>query len=87
VLRLPAALDHFKPGLGDVAIVLAFVGPRCEEAVAVLIDSVNVDDQSVVIERTASERGGRRDVRENRKTRAAVRTAMIRTSPCRPCGG
>jgi hypothetical protein len=87
VLRLPTALDHFKPGLGDVAIVLAFVGPRWAEAVAVLIDSVNVDDQSALIERTASESGGRRDVRENMKTRAAVRRVMIRTSPCRPCGG
>ncbi len=70
-------LDHFKPGLGDVAIVLAFVGPRWEEAVAILIDSVSLDDQSVIIERTASESGGRRDVREDMKTRAAVRTAMI----------
>jgi hypothetical protein len=60
-----------------VAIVLAFVGPRWEEAVAVLIDSVDLDDQSMIIERTASESGGRRDVREDMKTRAAVRTAMI----------
>ena len=35
VLRLAAALDNFKPGLGDVAIVLAFTGLRWEEAVAV----------------------------------------------------
>jgi integrase len=77
VLRLATALDHFKPGLGDVAIVLAFVGPRWEEAVAILIESVSLDDQSVIIERTASESGGRRDVREDMKTRAAVRTAMI----------
>jgi len=26
--RLAAAVDHFKPGLGDVAIVLAFTGLR-----------------------------------------------------------
>jgi integrase len=32
VLRLADALDHFKPGLGDVAIVLAFTGLRREEA-------------------------------------------------------
>jgi hypothetical protein len=39
VLRLAEALDHFKPGLGDVAIVLAFTGLRWEEAVAVQIKS------------------------------------------------
>jgi integrase len=77
VLRLAEALDHFKPGLGDVAIVLAFTGLRWEEAVAVLIDSVNLDGQSMIIDRTASESGGRRDVREDMKTRAAVRTVMI----------
>lgn len=32
---------------------------------------------SLSSERTASESGGRRDVREDMKTRAAVRTAMI----------
>ena len=77
VLRLAAALDHFKPGLGDVAIVLAFTGLRWEEAVAVLIESVDLEHQSITVERTASESGGRRDVREDMKTRAAVRTAMI----------
>ena len=35
VLRLAEALDHFKPGLGDVAMLLAFTGLRWEEAVAV----------------------------------------------------
>jgi integrase len=77
VLRLAKALDKFKPGLGDVAMVLAFTGLRWEEAVAVLIDSVNLDGQSMTIERTASESGGRRDVREDMKTSAAVRTVMI----------
>ena len=77
VLRLAEALDRFKPGLGDVAIVLAFTGLRWEEAVAVLVSSVDVDNQSITVERTASESGGRRDVREDMKTRAAVRTAMI----------
>ena len=77
VLRLAAALDHFKPGLGDVAMVLAFTGLRWEEAVAVLIESVDLEHQSITVERTASESGGRRDVREDMKTRAAVRTAMI----------
>ena len=77
VLRLAEALDRFKQGLGDVAIVLAFTGLRWEEAVAVLTGSVNLDSQCMTIERTASESGGRRDVREDMKTRAAVRTAMI----------
>jgi integrase len=77
VLRLAAALDRFKPGLGDVAMVLAFTGLRWEEAVAVLASSVDVESQSLVVERTASESGGRRDVREDVKARAAVRTAMI----------
>jgi hypothetical protein len=63
--------------LGDVAIVLAFTGLRWEEAVAVLITSVNLGGQSMVIDRTASESGGRRDIREDMKTRAAVRTVMI----------
>ena len=77
VLRLAAALDHFKPGLGDVAIVLAFTGLRWEEAVAVPIGYVILDSQSMLIDRTASESGGRRDIREDMKTRAAVRTVMI----------
>jgi integrase len=77
VLRLAEALDEFKPGLGDVAMVLAFTGMRWEEAVAVLIESVDLDAQSIVVERTASESGGKRDVREDMKTRAAVRTVMI----------
>jgi integrase len=77
VLRLAAALDHFKPGLGDVAIVLAFTGLRWEEAVAVPIGHVNLAEQSMYIDRTASESGGRRDIREDLKTRAAERTVMI----------
>jgi integrase len=77
LLRLAAALDRFKPGLGDVAIVLAFTGLRWEEAVAVPIGNVNLDGQCLTIDRTASESGGRRDVREDMKTRAAERTVMI----------
>lgn len=77
VLRLAAALDHFKPGLGDVAMVLAFTGLRWEEAAAVPIENVDLENQCMVIDRTASESGGKRDVREDMKTRAAVRTAMI----------
>ena len=77
VLRLAQALDLFKPGLGDVAMVLAFTGLRWEEAVAVPINNVSLDGQCMKIDRIASESGGRRDVREDRKTRAAERTVMI----------
>jgi integrase len=77
VLRLAAALDRFKPGLGDVAMVLAFTGLRWEEAVAVPIGNVSLDAQCIRIDRTASESGGRRDVRQDMKTRAAERTVMI----------
>src|SRR5215472_14231175 len=77
VLRLAEAVDHFKPGLGDVAMVLAFSGLRWEEAVAVLAENVDLDGQCMTIDRTASESGGRRDVREDMKTRAAVRVVMI----------
>jgi integrase len=77
VLRLATALDRFKPGLGDVAVVLAFTGLRWEEAVAVPIGNISFDSQCVRIDRTASESGGRRDVREDMKTRAAERTVMI----------
>jgi hypothetical protein len=77
VLRLAAAIDHFKPCLGDVAIVLALTGLRSEEAVAVPIGNVNLAEQSIYIVRTASESGGRRDIRDDLKTRAAERTVMI----------
>ncbi len=77
MLRLAAGLDHFKPGLGDVAVVLAFTGLRWEEAVAVPIGHVNLAEQSMYIDRTASESGGRRDIREYLKTRAAERIVMI----------
>ncbi len=77
VLRLAEALDHFKQGLGDVAMVLAFTGLRWEEAVAVPAGNVHLDGQCMLIDRTASESGGRRDEREDMKTRAAVRTVMI----------
>jgi integrase len=77
VLRLAEALDHFKPGLGDVAMVLAFTGLRWEEAAAVLAQNVDLEAQCMTIDRTASESGGRRDVREDMKSRAAVRVVMI----------
>jgi hypothetical protein len=68
-----------------VSIVLAFTGLRWEEAAVVPISNVRLEDQSMIIDRTASESGGRRDVREDMKTRAAVRTVMIPTLPCPPC--
>jgi integrase len=77
VLRLAAALDHFKPGLGDVAMVLAFTGLRWEEAVAVPIGNVDLDGQWITVDRTASESGGRRDIREDMKTRAAERVVAV----------
>ena len=77
VLRLADAMDHFKPGLGDVAMLLAFTGLRWEEAVAVPAENVDLDGQCITVDRTASQSGGRRDVREAMKTRAAVRVVMI----------
>ena len=58
-------------------MVLAFTGLRREEAVAVPMSNLNLESQSMTVDRTASESGGRRDVREDMKTRAAVRTVMI----------
>lgn len=77
VLRLAEALDKFKPGLGDVAIMLAFTGLRWEEAVAVPIENVDLDGQWITVDRTASESGGKRDIRNDLKTRAAERVAAI----------
>jgi integrase len=77
VMRLAQALDHFKPGLGDVAQVLAFTGMRWEEFVAVLADEVDLDAQQIPIKRTASESGGRRDPREGAKTSAGVRVVVV----------
>jgi integrase len=77
VIRLAEALDHFKLGLGDVAMVLAFTGLRWEEAVAVPAENVDIEGQCITVDRTASESGGRRDVRQDMKSRAAVRLVMI----------
>src|SRR6201996_5662347 len=77
VLRLADALDHFKPGLGDVATLMAFTGLRWEEAVAVPIENVDLDGQWITVDRTASESGGRRDIREDLKIRAAERVVAI----------
>jgi integrase len=51
--------------------------PAWEKAVAVPIGNVDLDSQRMTVDGTASESGGRRDVREDMKTRAAVRTVMI----------
>ena len=72
--RLAADLSSPVSGYGD--------GPGVhrlcwEEAVAVPIGNVSLDGQCMKIDRTASESGGRRDVREDLKTRAAERTVMI----------
>jgi integrase len=77
VMRLAEALDHFKPGLGDVAMLMAFTGLRWEEAVAVPVDNVDLDGQWITVDRTASESGGRRDIRTDLKTRAAERVVAI----------
>ena len=77
VVRLAEALDHFKPGLGDVATLMAFTGLRWEEAVAVPVDHVDLDGQWITVDRTASESGGRRDIRIDLKTRAAERVVAI----------
>lgn len=77
VLRLAEALDYFKPGLGDVAMVLAFTGLRWEEAVAVPVENVDLDGQWITVDRTASESGGKRDIRDDLKTRAGERVAAI----------
>jgi len=67
VLRFAQALDLFKAGLGDVAMVLAFTGLHWEEAVAVPIGNVSLDGQYMKIDWTASESSGHRDVREDLK--------------------
>ncbi len=77
VMRLAEALDHFKPGLGDVAMLMAFTGLRWEEAVAVPIDNLDLEGQWITVDRTASESGGRRDIRADLKTRAAERVVAI----------
>lgn len=57
-------------------MVLAFTGLRWEEAVAVPIGNVGLDGQCMKIDRTASESGGRRDMREDLETRAAPAASL-----------
>jgi len=58
-------------------MVLAFTGLRWEEAVAVPIENVDLDGQWITVDRTASESGGKRDIRDDLKTGAAERLAAI----------
>ena len=56
---------------------MAFTGLRWEEAVAVPVDNVDLDGQWITVDRTASESGGTRDIRDRLKTRAAERVVAI----------
>jgi integrase len=80
-MRLAEALDYFKRGLGDVAMLMAFTGLRWEEAVAVPVENVDLDGQWITVDQTASESGGKRDIRTDLKTRAAERVVAIPDSP------
>jgi hypothetical protein len=73
---LGRAMRSTCSGLG-IAMVLAFTGPRWQQTVAVPIGNGSFDGQCMKINRTASEPGGRRDVREDLKTRVAECTVMI----------
>ena len=75
--RLAAALDEVHPGDGDIVRVLALVGLRIEELAYVPLDLVDLVEQSIPIVGTASESGGKRDVREETKTSAGNRTVSI----------
>jgi hypothetical protein len=57
-------------------MVLAFTGMRWE-AVAVLVEDLDLYGQWITVARTASESGGRRDVRDDTKTSAARRTIAV----------
>src|SRR5260370_4258916 len=58
-------------------MVLAFTGLGWEEGVAVPIENVALAGQRIPVDRTASESGGRRDIRADLKTRAAERVVAI----------
>lgn len=75
--RLADALDQVHAGYGDIARVLALVGLRIEELAYVPLDLVDLDEQSIPIVGTASESGGKRDVREETKSSAGDRTVSI----------
>jgi integrase len=58
-------------------MLMAFTGLRWEEAVAVAVENVDLDGQWITVDRTASESGGKRDIRTDLKTRAAERVVAI----------
>jgi integrase len=81
VLRLAAALDKVSRGRsGDLAIVMGMVGLRWEELVGLPRDSdhVDLDRRLIRIDRTASESGGRREIRMlAAKSRSAIREVVV----------
>jgi hypothetical protein len=62
--------------------VSAFTGLRWEEAVAVPLVHLSLGSQSMLIDRTASQSGGRRDARETRRPAPPSRPVM--RLPCGP---
>jgi integrase len=77
VERQAEVMEGCQAGLGDVVRLLAYTGMRWEEAVAVPLDLVNLVDQTIVVAWTASEGGGKREVRGGAKTSAGQRTIII----------
>ena len=70
---------RFPARRGPVGLVhlLASTGLRWEEAVAVPVKNLDLDGQNIIVDRTASESGGKRDIRDDLKTRAAERVVSI----------
>jgi hypothetical protein len=62
---------------------LGFNTVRWEEAVAVPIENVDLDRQGITVDRTASESGGKRDIRNDGKTvpRNASRLSLTLPRP------
>lgn len=77
VERQAEVMESFQSGLGDVVRLIAYTGMRWEEAMAVPLDLVNVEEQTIVVAFTASEGGGKREVRGSTKTLAGQRTIII----------
>ncbi len=78
VEALASALDDLKPGFGDVCRVLAYTGLRWNELVYVPLHAVDLNRQRIQVLGTASESGGKREVRDHvGKTAAAMRTIVI----------
>lgn len=77
VERQAETMESYQAGLGDIVRTLAYTGMRWEEAVAVPLDLVNLTEQTLVVAFTASEGGGKREVRGDTKTLAGQRTIII----------